>query len=345
MEKRYGMRTARIKDVAALAGVSVGSVSNVLNPHKRVTPDVEQRVLAAIKQLGFVRNDAARQLRAGRSRSIGIVVLDSGNPFFTELAHGVEDALERVSRTLLLGSSYGTVERENRYLDQFDEQRIAGLLITPAGPVGERLSLVAQRGCPIVLVDTPDAPPGFSSVSVNDYSGGHLAASHLLSQDRRKVMFVAGALDIAQVHRRYLGAQSAIAETSGASLDVVDFGAMTAEAGQAAAERILAMPESARPDAIFAANDLIALGVLQVFTRTGVRVPDDVALIGYDDIFFASTAAVPLSSIRQPAWEMGRTATELLLEAIESPSIEARSVVFEPELVVRQSTVSVHPAP
>ncbi len=334
------MAAANVRDVAALAGVSVGTVSNVLNQSKHVSPATSQRVLAAIDELGFIRNDAARQLRVGQSRTVGFMVLDVSNPFFTDIARGVEDTLTQFNRSLLLGNSGEDAGRELGYLDLFEEQRVSGLLITPVGDVLPRLERLRSRGSPVVLVDRHENADSFSSVSVDDRLGGRLAAEHLLDTGRTSLAFLGGPASILQVADRAGGARDALASRGAAPLRVLEFDAMRAEAGRQGAEQLLALSAGERPDAVFAANDLIALGVLQGLTHAGVRVPDDIAIIGYDDISFVADAAIPISSIRQPAWEMGRAATELLMAEIDDPGAhDYRHVVFQPELVVRESTV------
>ncbi len=333
------MATANVRDVAALAGVSVGTVSNVLNQSKPVAPETAKRVQAAIDKLGFVRNDAARQLRVGQSRTVGIMVLDVSNPFFTDIARGVEDTLTDFNRSLILGNTGESAARELTYLDLFEEQRVAGLLITPVGDVLARLERLRERGSPVVLVDRHENARSFSSVSVDDYRGGQIAAEHLLDTGRTSLAFVGGTRAIVQVAQRAGGAQDAARERDARPVRVLELDSMRAEAGRLGVEQLLALPKAQRPDAVFAANDLIALGALQALTHAGVRVPDDIALIGYDDISFAANAAIPISSIRQPAWEMGRTATELLMAEIEKPgTTDYRHVVFQPELIVREST-------
>lgn len=325
-----------VKDVAQAAGVSVGTVSNVLNRPDKVAPDTVARVHEVIERLGFVRNDAARQLRAGRSRSIGLVVLDSANPFFAEVARGAEERAAAEGLSVLLGNSDQNRARERGYLDLFREQRVNGVLLTPtdlADPV------LAQAGIPLVLVDG-ELPGGeVPSVAVDDIEGGHLAAAHLLSLGHRRLAFVGGPLTIRQVADRLEGARRALAEVPEATLEVIEQGALTVLAGRDAGERIAQCPAAERPDAVFCANDLLAVGVLQGTAILGeVRVPADVAIIGYDDIDFAQSTVVPLTSIRQPAREIGATAVELLLERLADPDARPRHVRFRPKLVVRAST-------
>ena len=335
------MESVSIRDVATTAGVSVGTVSNVLNHPDKVSPATVDRVHAAIDELGFVRNDAARQLRAGASRAIGLVILDGGNPFFTDVARGAETAAEKAGHVVLLGNSDQQVEREAHYLDLFEQNRVLGILISPVGDVSERLARLRRRGTPAVLVDRQASLTTFSSVSVDDVRGGQLAVEHLVAVGRRRLAFVGGPLDLQQVADRLAGAQEAV-RGAGAevALEVVEVPGLTVEHGRAAAAALMARPPSERPDGVFAANDLVAMGVLQSLVMLGdLRVPDDVALIGYDDIDFARAAVVPLSSIRQPSALIGQTAMDILQDEIDDPARSPRRVVFAPELVVRASTV------
>ncbi|WP_217423956.1 LacI family DNA-binding transcriptional regulator [Agromyces sp. Marseille-P2726] len=329
-----------VRDVAAAASVSVGTVSNVLNRPDKVAPATVARVTAAIEELGFVRNDAARQLRAGRSRSIGLVVLDVRNPFFTDVARGAEDRAAEEGMTILVGNSDENSDREGSYLDLFEEQRVHGVLISPLTDDLPRLERLRSRGTPVVLVDRESADRRFSSVAVDDVAGGSLAVRHLVETGRRRIAFVGGPRSIRQVVDRLEGARLAAADHPDVTLEVVETESLTVLQGRAAGEAIRARPASERPDAIFAANDLLAVGVLQgLMIQGGVRVPEEIALIGYDDIDFASATVVPLSSIRQPASLIGYTAVDLLLkEASLGDDFERDHVVFQPELVVRDST-------
>ena len=333
--------TTSIRDVAERAGVSVGTVSNVLNNPSKVSPASVARVLAVIEELGYVRNEAARQLRAGRSTTIGLIVLDVRNPFFTDLARGAEDEAARHSLSVILGNSDEDSAREAAYLDLFEEQRVHGVLISPFGDVGPRLARLRSRGTPAVLVDRMSDDEHFSSVSVDDVAGGRLAARHLLDTGRRRIAFAGGPFGIRQVSDRLAGARAAVDARPGASLEVIELTALTVVEGRRAGEALLTRPVGKRPDAVFAANDLVATGLLQALVMQGsMRVPDDIALIGFDDIDFASAAVVPLSSVRQPSQLIGRTAVQLLIEEAADPGLSPRQVVFQPELVVRASTAS-----
>ncbi|MBO3662104.1 LacI family DNA-binding transcriptional regulator [Microbacterium stercoris] len=327
-----------IRDVAATAGVSVGTVSNVLNRPDSVPETTLDRVRAAIAELGYVRNDAARQLRAGRSTTVGLVVLDARNPFFSDLARGADDEAAKHGLSVLIGNSDEQLDRELRLLSLFEEQRAHGVLISPIGDELERLRELRERGIPVVLVDRTAPGSGFSSVAVDDVRGGRLAARHLLDAGHRRLAYAGGPAELRQVADRAEGARAEVASVEGATLDILPVESLTVAEGIAAGERIAALDPAQRPEAVFAANDLIALGLLQALTRAGISVPEDVALIGYDDIDFAAAAAVPLSSIRQPSLTMGATALAILADEAADPAREPRDVLFDPELVVRAST-------
>jgi LacI family transcriptional regulator len=339
-EGRKGMATTGIKEVARRAGVSLGTVSNVLNRPDLVAEPTRRRVLDAIKELGYVRNDPARQLRAGRSRTVAIVVLDVANPFFTDVVRGAEATLEAAGAVVVVCNSGEDVHRERRHLDVLEEQRVQGVLITPVdGRRDGRIEDLVRRGTPVVLVDRSSGQRDRCSVAVDDVLGGRLAGEHL--RDHERVAFVGGPLAIQQVADRREGFESAV--DSGQMSAVITTN-LTVAAGRQAGAEIADRPERERPTAVFCANDLLALGVLQEMTLRGLRVPRDVAIVGYDDIDFAAAAAVPLSSVRQPREQLGRTAAELLLEEANDPAHhEHRHVVFQPDLVIRES--SARPVP
>src|SRR6266540_1971107 len=202
--------TKSIRDVAAEAGVSVGTVSNVLNRPELVAPATRARVEQAIAALGFVRNESARQLRAGRSRTLGLLVLDVSNPFFTDVARGVEDAAAAAGLAVILCNSDEKEERERSYLDLLEEHRVHGILITPVKGVSERLRQMQLRGTPVVLLDRWASTRNHCSVSVNDVYGGELAVTHLVERGHRRIAFVGGPFSIKQVHDRHDGARRAL---------------------------------------------------------------------------------------------------------------------------------------
>lgn len=335
--------TVSMKDVALLAGVSLGTVSNTFNNPELVSPATRARVQLAIDKLGWVPNESARSLRAGRSSSIGMVVMDISNPYFTDIVAGVEDAAQLAGYSVQVGNSAQDLRRERRHLDLLERQRVGGVLSVPINGSTEQFLQLRGRGIPVVVVDALTGTD-FCSVSVDDVEGGRLAVDHLLRQGHRRIGFVGGPSDLAQVRNRRLGAQLATAGlVDVVSMLTISTPRLDLASGVAAAEEIAALPDSERPTAVFGANDLIAIGLLQGFVSSGMRIPNDISIMGYDDIAFAAAAAVPLSSVRQPRQLLGERAMELLLREIASERRGGEHVheqlIFTPELALRRSTL------
>ncbi len=329
-----------VREVAREAGVSLGTVSNVLNNPHNVAPHNVKKVKDAIQRLGYVRNDAARQLRAGRSRGIGVIVQDIRNPFFAELTRGAEDAAAENQLGILIADSDDDSEREKFILGLFEEQRVLGVLVTPVGIDLETLREMKNRGNAIVVVDQKSRDKSISSVSVDDVAGGAMAVTHLIETGRRRIAFAGGPLSDFPIGERLKGALKAVKNHHDVSLEVLETDSLTVLEGRRIGEEIIARPIHDRPDAIFAANDLLAIGVMQaVVVSPGISIPRDLALIGYDDISFAEMAIIPLSSIRQPSADIGKHAVKLLIEESDSNAgSHPKQLVFQPSLVIREST-------
>ena len=335
-----GLRSASVKDVAAAAGVSLGTVSNVLNRPERVSAGTRERVQRVMADLGFVRNEAARHLRNGQSRTLAYVMLDATNPFFTDVARGIELAAETAGLSLFICNSDSRAVREGAHLATLQQQRVQGILITPVDPDSAGLDEIAGRGTPMVIVDRTRRGDGFCSVAVDDVLGGRLAVDHLVDRGHTRVAFVGGPRSIGQVEDRYRGARAAWAEAGllDADLVLLETPALTVAAGRSAGERLSRLPDRRRPTAASCANDLLALGLLQQSIGSGRRVPEELAIVGYDDIEFAAAAAVPLTSVRQPRQELGRRAAELVLDEAGNPDHVHLQIEFTPELIARAST-------
>lgn len=329
-----------IRHVAARSGVSVGTVSNVLNRPESVSEATRERVQRAIAELGFVRNANAGQLRTGRFRALGLIVLDITNPFFNEVARGAEDAANQAGYLTILCNSEESAEREHRYLDMLHEQRVDGILISPVYDDSARLGS-RRQGPAIVLLDRMSSRGDLCAVAVDDVRGGALAAAHLVELGHRRIAYVTGPLAIRQCGDRLRGARQAI-ERAGldpdAVLRVVERPTLATHAGRDAGQAMLDADD--RPTACFCANDLLALGVLAALHAAGRDVPRDMAVVGYDDIQFAASASVALTSVRQPMYRLGFAAAQLALTEVvqEWEQHVHQQVVFQPELVVREST-------
>lgn len=327
-----------IRQVADLAGVSPGTVSNTLNRPERVAPSTRAAVHQAIAQLGFVPNQQARMLTGVPSRLIGLMVLDLTSPFFMQLAQSVEATCRASGYAMLLCNSENDRDREAEFLNVLTAHRVHGAIITPAhGSDPERNLMHAQ--VPMVLLDH-DGPGNGCGVAVDHVAGARAATKHLIELGHLSFAFVAGPSDLRQFVQR---AQGIKAELSSAGIDpethlteVYTEDDMGMAAGDQAAQLLL---KDQMPTAVLCGNDMLAFGMYRALRKAGLRIPQDVSLVGYDDVEFAANWTVPLTSVRQPTIEMGKTAANLLIEhAKGSPSHSHQQVLLQPELVVRDST-------
>ena len=328
-------------DVARTAGVSVGTVSNVLNNPAKVAPPTREKVEAAIAELGFVRNGVARSLKAGRSTTIGFVLIDLTNSFFLDMVRGAEEVANEAGMNLLLANADMNPVKEQTFLDLFEEERVAGILLTPRPLADEEGPRPAAAGVPRVHLNDPTAGAEVCSVTTDNVHGGYLAARHLIDTGRRRLLF-AGGDQLDPVRQRYEGALRAVGETNGAvTLERLPTEWVRPPDGRRVAETILARPVGERPDAVLAGADLLALGLVQALSVDGrLRIPDDIAVIGYDNNRTAWDSLIPISTLDQAGEEMGRTAASLLLEEVRGAEDHVhRSVRLQPFLVPRESTV------
>jgi LacI family transcriptional regulator len=321
-----------ISDVAERAGVSVGTVSNVVNRPDRVTESTRVRVREAIAMLGWVPNGSAATLRAGQATLVGLIVPDIRNPFFTEVARGAEDMAAANGEAIVICNTDWLLSDERRALDALARQRVRGIIINPAGVDERYLEWLTDRGIALVLLDHRRSAGHVSSVVVDDVLGGRLAGEHLLQLGHRSIALVNGPVSIPQCEDRRLGLFAALND---AGLDPerdlieIEVEAMDAASGLAAVEALFVGPA---PTAVFCANDLLAIGVMRGIRLRGLRAPDDVAVVGYDDVELAAMTDPPLTTVHQPSYELGATAYELLRGG------EPEQRLFSPRLVRREST-------
>jgi LacI family transcriptional regulator len=325
----------RIQDVARRAGVAIGTVSNVLNNPALVAERTRLKVEAAIAELGFVRNSAARALAARRTDTVGLVLIDIGNSLFVDIARGAESAAAQAQLKLLLANSDSTRTRQDNYLELFDQARVAGVLLTPLEEPLDVAHAVLGHGRPVVLLIATSPDPLTCSVMVNEELGGYLAATHLLDRGARRLVFLAGCPKLRLIRRRLAGVERAVAEAS-ASLEVVDAPNLAISTGREAGREVLL---SQSVDGIVCPSDLLAIGVIQAATDLGIRVPDEVMVVGYDDNHFASESSIPVSTVSLPGYRMGELGIELLLEEIHHGAGHVhRTVMLDPHLIPRRST-------
>lgn len=328
---------ATLRDVAERAGVSTGTVSNVLNHPQKVSESTIERVRGAIDELGFVRNAVASSLAAGRSRSLGLVVIDLSNSFFVDVARGAQRVARGSGFNLLLAGSEDDHAVQASHVDYFDESRAAGLLLAPMQNSDEQLRRMTEHQRPVVLLNYDSAATDRCCVVIDNERVGYLAARHLISRGRRRILFAAGDTRFQPVRLRRMGVHRAIAEAPGAELVEVPSAALDWEAG-AGIVRAALRGDGHPFDAVLGVTDLLAAGALSALLDNGVNVPGAVDVIGCDHNTAAWGGDVSLSTATMRGVEIGETAMRLLLEELDDPEHEHRRVVLEPSLVHRASS-------
>ena len=327
-----------IREVAAAAGVSLSTVSNVLNRPEVVSSALTGRVQRAIEELGYVRNEAARSLRTGRSRSIGAVFFDLANPYFAQVSrHMSNEALRRGYLVSAMSTDH-RVEAERDYLEFLSKQGIQAVAVTTSGDGVEALVEPVERGTKLVLLaqDSPDNRIG--SVAVDDYGAMKALALHVLETGRTRIGYVGGPPPASQYLRRRQAVEDAATEWQGrAEVMVVNAQTPSIEGGQEAADRLLRMDPDL--DALLCVNDYTALGAMTALRDSGRSIPDDVAVTGFDDIDSAVLLDPPLTTVRQPLRLIGEAAAAALIEALEGAEGDLPRRRFPAELMVRASTI------
>ncbi|MFT3889783.1 MAG: LacI family DNA-binding transcriptional regulator [Arachnia sp.] len=331
---------ANSHDVARHAGVSRSQVSNFFNRPELVSAAKSARIKAAADELGYVPNEAARRLRRQRSESIGVVFTDAWDPFFDYLARGIQSEAEQEGWFVQFTNSHRDPVREARNIEHLEAQMNEAVIVFPTGDVDEQVKRLMAHGVVVVLLDPPDIAakvPVAPSVAVDHVLGARLAAEHLIERGGRRPAFVGNPESVRHVANRHEGFRLGWGALAEPRLFRTD--GLSVTSGIEVGQEILALPADERPDAILAANDLVAFGLLQTLARGGVRVPEDTRIVGYDDVQYASEIEPNLTTVYQPAADLGRTAVRLAIEAARGDRpAEHPHILFDPVLVVRDTS-------
>jgi LacI family transcriptional regulator len=323
---------ATVRTVADLAGVSIASASRVLNGLGG-SPELSARVKAAAERVGYVPNAIARSLQAQRTGLIGLAVADIGNPVYVQMMRAIEQEIAGSGRQLLIQATNANAANETELLRGLARRYVDGLIMSPLRVTDAHLHELGRTAVPVVVVgQLPDEAP-IDNVRADSIAGVALAVDHLIEQGRSKIALINGAPDTVPGAQRDAGFRAALARHGQAPVDVEN-GDFTFDAGLQATRRLL---ERTRPDAIFAANDLIAAGALHALLEAGIRVPEEVALVGMDNTDIAELTFPRLTSVDLGAAARGRRAAQLLLSRLDDPTLPARRESIAPALVRRES--------
>jgi LacI family transcriptional regulator len=327
-----------IRDVASAAGVSPATVSRVLNLKEDVNADMRRRVLAAVTELGYRRNGPARSLRTRAAMVLGLIISDITNPFFTALVRGVEDCAQLAGYSVVLANADEDVAKEARYLEVAAAEQMAGVLLSPASSKMTSVDALMERGIPVVTIDRRLPSAAVDSVTVNNRQAALEAAQHLIRQGCRRVGFVAGPVQTTTGSGRLAGYRAAL-RAAGRAHDpaLTAYADFRTEGGYAATLQLLRLPKP--PDGLLIANNLMTVGAMQAIAEAGLAVPDEIAVVGFDDVNWATALRPPLSVVTQPTYEIGKVATEMLLRRIGGEDFAPRRVVLKATLVQRGSSL------
>lgn len=331
---------ANIQDVAKQAGVSIATVSRVLNGSARVSADVKQRVQATMEALAYQPNPAARSLRSNRSRIIGLLISDIQNPFFLDLIRGVEDEALRNEYSLILCNSSESPQREQQYLEVLYAERVAGVIVVPTREqLGSEIrKRFRERGVPVVAVDRRLKDKGIDSVLSDNVRGAREAVAHLIANGYRRIGVITGPESVTTGRERLEGYRQALRE-AGLPLDpaLERCGPFNVASGGALTQELLELQPV--PDALFVGNNLLTLGALSAVHERGLRVPEDVAVVGYDDIPWAELGTLSLTTVTQPVYELGSMAALRLFQRLHNSTVQGQQeIVLAPSLRVRGSS-------
>lgn len=328
---------ATIKDVAARAGISYTTVSHVVNGTRPVSEQVRRKVEAAIAELGYVPSGVARSLRARATGTLGLLVPNASNPYFAELARGIEDHAERNGYSVILCNSDDDIDKQLRYLRVLLERRIDGLIVATVASDAAFAQALANLQVPLVLVDRSLEGVNADQLRVDHEQGAYLATLHLLELGHRRIVCIGGPASTQVAQLRAAGYQRALDEAGVVAQAVVDC-PFTSPAGHAAAQVLLAAEP--RPTAIFAGNDMIALGVLRAAAEHQLQVPRQLSVVGFDDIEVSRYLHPALTTVGQCIGALGEQVAARLLERIRTPDLAVTQRLIEPILLLRESSAA-----
>jgi LacI family transcriptional regulator len=329
---------ANIQDVAKRAGVSISTVSRVLNGRNHVNEDVVARVRRAAQELQYQPSRAARALRANHATIIGLLITDIQNPFFTALVRGVEDVAQRNGYSLILCNTDEDPQKERQYIEVMCAERVAGAIIAPTRERQHTLKLFQEHNIPIVTVDRRVKGDDTDAVLVDNVRGAREATAHLIANGYRRIGIVSGPITTTTGRERLEGYRQALRAAGIAPDPAIErLGSFKEESGRLLTDELLNLEQPI--DALFVANNLMTLGALATLNERGMRIPDDIAVVGFDEMPWASLSTISLTTVAQPVYEIGSTAALRLFQRLQNPgAFTKQEIVLAPTLQIRNSS-------
>jgi len=333
---KNGNAKVTIVDVAAEAGVSFGTVSRVINNDVHVKEETRERVLQAMRQLKFVANRQARSLAGGKSNSIGVLVPDLGTGYIGEIIRGIDAELSLTNLDLILYTTHRTASKESNYVTNLATGMVDGLLLVLPRSPADFIGNLTQRKFPFVLIDHQGTGRECPAVGATNWQGAYNATEYLIKLGHRRIGHITGSMDLGCAVDRLDGYRSALRTYHISDRPELIFeGTFFQPDGFAGASALLDLAEP--PTAIFASNDVMAMGVMDAVRDRGLRIPDDISILGFDDIPQASLIRPALTTVSQPLEQMGRVATQMLLDLLQYPEKEADRIELPTQLILRDS--------
>jgi len=328
-------RNVTIKDVAKKASVSPATVSRALNDNMSISPETRRKVKEVADQLGYTKNAVALGLSRGNLNVIGVVIADISNPFFSEAVRGIEDTAQKHGYGVILCNTDEDQEREAYYAKFLENHRVGGIIFTTS-MLQDPLIVQLQEKIPTLSLSRTVLDIDLHYVAGDDFEGGKMAVNHLIKLGHKRIGYITGPLEVAPSWSRFRGYREALASHKLQYRKAwVQFGDFNHQSGTRLTKNLLKLKD--RPTAIFAANDFIALGVMKAVEEAGLHVPNDLAVVGYDDIFLASFPQIQLTTVSQSMRHMGQLAAQSLLKVIKNPEIDMLQEIIKPKLIIRES--------
>ncbi|ABV34136.1 LacI family DNA-binding transcriptional regulator [Pseudothermotoga lettingae] len=328
-----------MKDIAKRAGVSVNTVSKALRGKDDISKQTRQKILKIAREIGYIKNTTAFALRRNQTKTVGVVIEDSSNPFFAEVLKGIEAATRKFGYQLLLMNTETDPKTQSQAITTLLERRVEGLLISPFGQNTEDFEKLLKMNFPFVLIGRHMYRSGIDEIYNDEIKGGYLATKHLIFRNRKRILFINTSMDNSASIMRYEGYKKALSQ---ANIELSEDYLITAPYNKNMEAGYMGVKEAIKRgidfDSIFCYNDMFAFGAIKALDELGKKVPEDIAVVGYDDICFASYFRPPLTTVQIKKYEMGFEAFKILLERITGKRKSYKQLILDVELVVRQTS-------